>query len=166
MLKFTDKTYYALGIVASAANIIGGAAFVAGYYFSLVFSVASIMGAAMMLFLTSGARGCKKKQLMLFFAAIMLLLSMIGGIVGSVGGALAWPVFALWYFLDTKGSENEVHTMAFVTMLCGILQLVLSFFPLSQRIMGCLAIAFAAVQGVFAWVLFQKEKQRQIENEK
>jgi heme O synthase-like polyprenyltransferase len=164
LLKFTDKTYYALGIVASTANIIGGAAFILGSYLSLIFSIASILGGAMMLFLTSGAKGDRKKQLMLFFSSIMLLCSMLGGIIGTVGGALAWPLFALWYFLDTKGEESNVHTMAFVTMLCGVIQLALSFFPLEQRVMGCLAIAFAAVQGVFAWVLFQREKQRQSEN--
>ena len=48
-LNVTQKTYYALGVLASVLNLAGGALYLAGIYAALLFNIASFLAGAMML---------------------------------------------------------------------------------------------------------------------
>lgn len=155
-LNVTQKTYYALGVLASALNLVGGALYLAGIYAALLFNIASFLAGAMML-MTGACAGVKTRtgQLSLLATALMVF-SLMGGVPAKLGGALAWPCFAAPYWKE----EEPVHTMVFLTFLAGGVQLVFSFVSLPSALKACLAMVFAAVQMVLAYLLYCGQRDR------
>ncbi|BFJ85254.1 hypothetical protein WMO24_13590 [Ruthenibacterium sp. CLA-JM-H11] len=149
-LNVTQKTYYALGVLASVLNLAGGALYLAGIYAALLFNIASFLAGAMML-MTGACAGVKSLTGRLsLLAAALVVFSLMGGVPAKLGGALAWPCFAAPYW--KKG--EPLHTMVFLTFLAGGVQLVFSFVALPAALKACLAVVFAAVQLVLAYLLY------------
>ena len=72
-LNVTQKTYYALGVLASVLNLAGGALYLAGIYAALLFNIASFLAGAMML-MTGACAGVKSLtgRLSLLAAALVV----------------------------------------------------------------------------------------------
>ena len=155
-LNVTQKTYYALGVLASVLNLAGSALYLAGVYASPLFNIASFLAGAMML-MTGACAGVKTRTGQFSLAATALaVFSLMGGIPAKLGGALAWPCFAVPYWKQAE----PVHTMVVLTFLAGGVQLVFSFVPLPAAMKACLAIVFAAVQLVLAYLLYCGERDK------
>lgn len=161
-LNFTKKTYFAVGILAGALNVLGGLAYMASIQAGALFTIASIATGAMLLLL-GAAEGVKTLEGKCVFAALLLqLLYFFPGVLMKVCGALVWPVFAFPYWKQSP-AEDGTHTMAFLTMLAGGVQLLFSFVPLPTTFKAVLAVVIAAIQAVLAWMLYQDEKNKPAE---
>lgn len=155
-MKFTEKTYCALGIVSAALNILGGAALVFGVRAILLFNLATAAAGTMMLLLALSARDNAGMRTCLLTGALLTAFGYAPGLVGIVCGAASWPVFA-WPFFRATGADSELHRAAFLVFLCGGVLLVGSFLPIPQMLGACIIIAAAAVQGVFALLLYLRQ---------
>ncbi|WP_367924146.1 hypothetical protein [uncultured Ruthenibacterium sp.] len=155
-LNVTQKTYYALGVLASALNLVGGALYLAGIYAALLFNIASFLAGAMML-MTGATAGVKTRTgKFSLLAAALVVFSLMGGVPAKLGGALAWPCFAVPYWKQA----DPVHTMVFLTFLAGGVQLVFSFVALPAALKACLAIVFAVIQLVLSYLLYCDERDK------
>ena len=131
-MNITRKTFYGIGILSAALNILGGAMLLFSIRADLVFNIATVAAGVM-----------------------MLMLGMVPGIVGIVCAAASWPVFA-WPYFKASVPENGLHKAAFLVMVCGLVLLVGSFLPVPQMLAACIIIAVAAVQGLLAFLLYQE----------
>ena len=127
-MNITRKTFYGIGILSAALNILGGAMLLFSIRADLVFNIATV------------AAG---------------VLGMVPGIVGIECAAASWPVFA-WPYFKASVPENGLHKAAFLVMVCGLVLLVGSFLPVPQMLAACIIIAVAAVQGLLAFLLYQE----------
>lgn len=155
-LVMTKRTGFAFGVLAGVLNAAGGALFLTGAYWGLLFNIASIFAGIMMMILGATEKKVKIKQYTTFAAVLLLFCSMIPGIPGKIGGALAWPIFAAPYFKETE-SDTPIHTMSMLVMFAGAAQLIGSFIPMGSGLAGIFVIVFGIIDSVFAWVLFQNE---------
>ncbi len=155
-MNVTKKTYYGMGIVAAALTGLGGVLLILGSYAALLYNIATLLTGGMMLFMAAASRGQGKHAQMYTIGLVLLLAGLVPGVIGKICGALAWPAFALPYFNETE-KENPLHTIAYTVLLCGAVQLVGSFLPLSRMIAACISIAIAVAQGLLVWLLFQAE---------
>ncbi|MEG1069945.1 MAG: hypothetical protein RSE27_07050 [Ruthenibacterium sp.] len=149
----SKKTYYGLGIVAAALTILGGFCLMFGTYAALLYNIASLLTGGMLLFLAATQREDKLRRACYLIATLCVIAGMIPGIIGKIGGALAWPIFAIPYFKQTE-QTTTIHTASFLVLLCGLAQLVGSFMPLTRMIAACVSIGIAAAQGMLVWLLF------------
>ena len=131
-MNITRKTFYGIGILSAALNILGGAMLLFSIRADLVFNIATVAA-----------------------AALLTVLGMVPGIVGIVCAAASWPVFA-WPYFKASVPENGLHKAAFLVMVCGLVLLVGSFLPVPQMLAACIIIAVAAVQGLLAFLLYQE----------
>lgn len=92
-LKFTKKTWYFLLVAACAASMANGFAVLAGMDFSFLELCAFCATALAVLFLAA-EKGAPKAQKSRYFLVFVLLMASyaLGGGVGYVCAALAWPV--------------------------------------------------------------------------
>ena len=146
-MNITRKTFYGIGILSAALNILGGAMLLFSIRADLVFNIATVAAGVMMLML---ATNLKEDP-----AALLTVLGMVPGIVGIVCAAASWPVFA-WPYFKASVPENGLHKAAFLVMVCGLVLLVGSFLPVPQMLAACIIIAVAAVQGLLAFLLYQE----------
>lgn len=155
-MNITRKTFYGIGILSAALNILGGA--------MLLFSIPG--GPCVQYRDRRGGRddadaGHKSKRgppaaaISAWAAALLTVLGMVPGIVGIVCAAASWPVFA-WPYFKASVPENGLHKAAFLVMVCGLVLLVGSFLPVPQMLAACIIIAVAAVQGLLAFLLYQE----------
>ena len=135
-MNITRKTFYGIGILSAALNILGGAMLLFSIRADLVFNIATVAAGVMA-------------------AALLTVLGMVPGIVGIVCAAASWPVFA-WPYFKASVPENGLHKAAFLVMVCGLVLLVGSFLPVPQMLAACIIIAVAAVQGLLAFLLYQE----------
>ena len=145
-MNITRKTFYGIGILSAALNILGGAMLLFSIRADLVFNIATVAAGVMMLML---ATNLKEDP------ALLTVLGMVPGIVGIVCAAASWPVFA-WPYFKASVPENGLHKAAFLVMVCGLVLLVGSFLPVPQMLAACIIIAVAAVQGLLAFLLYQE----------
>lgn len=163
-MRFTKRTYYTLGLVASALNALGGVFLLVTGYLTLVYSIASVGAAGMMLFLAPRHTQPLLKYTSLAGALCMVLAMMGGspftltGAVAAVCGALGWPVFAFghWKNAQPDGADN-IRTCANLVFVVGLVQLVGSYVTMPGTIRIVLSIAIAVVQGLLVWVLRNAE---------
>lgn len=159
-INITKKTYYAMGVLGAALNVIGSLLAILGIYAGFLFNVATLLGGAMMLLLGAHEGVANLKGKLSFVALALMLFSMMKGYLGLIGGALAWPCFAIADFTQTK--EGDIlHTAAFLVFICGAVQLVASFLTLPMRLKSCMAVAISISQLLFAYRLFCAEKEKQ-----
>ncbi len=164
-MKFTKKTYYAIGVVSAALNLLGGAALLFGARLLLLFNLATVCAGAMMLFLAMEEKGDRRARNFCLAGAMLTVLGMTPGVPGIVCGAASWPVF-VWPILRTKdagevGNARELlRKTAFLVVVCGLVLLVGSFLPIPQMLGGCVIIAVSAVQGLLALLLYACEKDK------
>lgn len=156
-MNFTKKTYYALGVTSAALNATGGAALIFGVRALLLFNLASAAGGAMMLLLAVGERDNAFRRTCLLAGALLTALGYAPGIVGIVCSAAAWPAFALPYFRASE-AQSAIRRTAGLVFLCGGVLLVGSFLPVPQMLGACIIIAAAAVEGLFALLLYLQQR--------
>ncbi|MEG2436155.1 MAG: hypothetical protein RSB47_07490, partial [Ruthenibacterium sp.] len=120
---------------------------------ALLYNIASLLTGGMLLFLAATQREDKLRRACYLIATLCVIAGMIPGIIGKIGGALAWPIFAIPYFKQTE-QTTTIHTASFLVLLCGLAQLVGSFMPLTRMIAACVSIGIAAAQGMLVWLLF------------
>ncbi|MEF9970025.1 MAG: hypothetical protein RR867_08095 [Ruthenibacterium sp.] len=152
-LTLSKKTYYGLGIVAAALTILGGLCLMFGTYAALLYNIASLLTGGMLLFLAATQREDKLRRTCYLIATLCVIAGMVPGVIGKIGGALAWPVFAIPYFKQTEETAI-IHTASFLVILCGLAQFVGSFLPMTRMIAACVSIGIAAAQGMLVWLLF------------
>jgi hypothetical protein len=162
-INITRKTYFALGILASGVTLAGCVLYLFGIYAALLFNIATFLSGAMVLML-GAAEGANSTQGKFCFAALALFIaslmgSQLGGLPAKLGGALAWPCFALPFWRESK-PDSAQRTVSFLVMAAGVVQLVCSFLPLPSRLKGLLSLAIAGCQLALAYVLYSAEKAR------
>lgn len=156
-MQITKKTAFAIGLVSAGLVVLGGVLLLLGRYVGFVYNVASVAAGAMMAVYALMSTEKTPRNIALL-ATLLSVLSMTGGVPGAICGALAWPCFAL-YFLRTEPDGSDIKSLAVATMVAGGIQLVGSFIALPDTLRIVLSIVIGAVQGVFAWLLFQQEKE-------
>ena len=157
-MNITKKTYYMFGVVSAALNLLGGAALLLGTRLSLLFNLATIAAGAMMLLLATCAQDGKLRRNTSLAGALLTILGMVPGAVGAVCGAASWPVF-VWPYFKAASPDAPVRKAASVVFVCGGVLLAGSFVPVPRMLGGCLICAVAVAQGLFAFLLYQKEKE-------
>lgn len=153
-MHYTEKTYYGLGVAASALTVAGSAAYFLGIYTALLFNIATLLTALMMLMLLLERGAGDARGRALAAALVLALCQLAPGIFSRLGGALAWPVFALPVWRQTREGE-PLHSAAFLVMVAGAVQLVGSFLPLPAMFKAALAVAIAACQLALSVLLFR-----------
>ena len=154
-MNITRKTFYGIGILSAALNILGGAMLLFSIRADLVFNIATVAAGVMMLMLATNLKEDPRGRNFCLTAALLTVLGMVPGIVGIVCAAASWPVFA-WPYFKASVPENGLHKAAFLGMVCGLVLLVGSFLPVPQMLAACIIIAVAAVQGLLAFLLYQE----------
>ena len=176
-MNITRKTFYGIGILSAALNILGGAMLLFSIRADLVFNIATVAAGVMMLMLATNLKEDPRGRNFCLAAALLTVLGMVPGIVGIVCAAASWPVFA-WPYFKASVPENglhkaaflvmvcaatcdnacteSLHKAAFLVMVCGLVLLVGSFLPVPQMLAACIIIAVAAVQGLLAFLLYQE----------
>ena len=154
-MNITRKTFYGIGILSAALNILGGAMLLFSIRADLVFNIATVAAGVMMLMLATNLKEDPRGRNFCLAAALLTVLGMVPGIVGIVCAAASWPVFA-WPYFKASVPENGLHKAAFLVMVCGLVLLVGSFLPVPQMLAACIIIAVAAVQGLLAFLLYQE----------
>lgn len=158
-LNFTKKTYFAVGMIAAALNLAGGVAYMVSIQATALFTIASIATGGMLLLL-GAEEGFKTLEGKCVFVALLAqLLYFFPGVLMKVCGAVIWPIFAFPYWKQSA-KDDGTHTMAFLTMLAGGVQLLFSFVPLPGMFKAVLAVVISAIQLALAWMLYQDEKHR------
>lgn len=155
-MNITRKTFYGIGVLAAALNILGGAMLLFGTRANLVFNLATIAAGVMMLMLATSMKDDPRSRNFCLAGALLTVLGMVPGIVGIVCAAASWPVFA-WPYFKAFAPEDALHKTAFLVMVCGLVLLVGSFLPVPQMLAACIILAAAAVQGLLAFLLYQGE---------
>lgn len=148
-----------MGVLSGALNVIGGALLIFGTYVGPLYSVATAAAGLMMLLLAATQKEPLHRGTA-FAGMLLVLLSMMGttagvwGVLGKVGGALAWPVFAIPYYKESAGEEQSPRkTMAGLVFVAGVVQLAGSFIAMPDMVRITLSMGIGAVQAVMAWVL-------------
>ena len=141
-MNITRKTFYGIGILSAALNILGGAMLLFSIRADLVFNIATVAAGVMMLMLATNLKEDPHGRNFCLAAALLTVLGMVPGIVGIVCAASV--------------PENGLHKAAFLVMVCGLVLLVGSFLPVPQMLAACIIIAVAAVQGLLAFLLYQE----------
>lgn len=159
-MNFSKKTYYGVGVVAAALGVAGALLYLPGIYASALFTASSVMTGATLLLLAYAERPSSSRGRFYFAALLLQLIYFFPGVPMKVCGALVWPVFALPHWRQT-GPEDPVHTMAYLTMLAGAVQLVFSFVPLPALYKGVMAVVISVIQLVLMALLFRGESARQ-----
>ena len=154
-MNMTRKTFYGLGVVSSALNLLGGALLIFGIRLTLLFSLATVGAGAMMLLVATTLQEDAPARNLCLAGAILTVFDMIPGALGAVAAA-SWPVFA-WRYFKTSPQEGPLHRCAFLVMVCGVVLLVGSFLPMPQMLAACIIVAVAAAQGLLAWLLYHDE---------
>ncbi|MBD5094655.1 MAG: hypothetical protein HDT26_10310 [Subdoligranulum sp.] len=155
-MNMTRKTFYGLGVVASALNILGGALLIFSIQLSLLFSLATIGAGAMMLLVATTLQGDASARNLCLAGAMLTVIGMVPGALGAIAAAASWPVFA-WQYFKTSPQESPLHQCAFLVLICGVVLLVGSFLPMPQMLAACIILAVAAAQGLLAWLLYRGE---------
>ena len=150
-MNITRKTFYGIGILSAALNILGGAMLLFSIRADLVFNIATVAAGVMMLMLATNLKEDPRGRNFCLTAALLTVL----GMVRIVCAAASWPVFA-WPYFKASVPENGLHKAAFLVMVCGLVLLVGSFLPVPQMLAACIIIAVAAVQGLLAFLLYQE----------
>ena len=150
-MNITRKTFYGIGILSAALNILGGAMLLFSIRADLVFNIATVAAGVMMLMLATNLKEDPRGRNFCLAAALLTVL----GMVGIVCAAASWPVFA-WPYFKASVPENGLHKAAFLVVVCGLVLLVGSFLPVPQMLAACIIIAVAAVQGLLAFLLYQE----------
>ena len=130
-MNITRKTFYGIGILSAALNILGGAMLLFSIRADLVFNIATVAAGVMMLMLATNLKEDPRGRNFCLAAALLTVLGMVPGIVGIVCAAASWPVFA-WPYFKASVPENGLHKAAFLVMVCGLVLLVGSFLPVPQ----------------------------------
>ncbi len=161
-MLFKKRTLYTFGFIAGICTTVGAVLLIASTYLGILFTLASVLGAAMMFFMAPSYTAPLHKALSLF-AAICLIFAMLGGSVQTlqgmltnVAGAISWPIFAFIHRQNGKSADdnqqNITNTIVNLVIIAGVAQLVFSFIPLDEVYRVVLAAAIGAVQTVFAYV--------------
>lgn len=166
-MHFTKRTYYTLGLVASVLNVLGGVFLLVTGYLTLIYSIASVGAAGMMLFLAPRHTQPLLKYTSLA-GALLMVFAMMGGSpftlmggISAVCGALGWPVFAYGHWKNAQpDAQDNVRTCASLVFVAGFVQLVGSYLTIPGPIRIVLSIAIAVVQGLLAWVLRNAEPKQ------
>lgn len=155
----TRRTFYGLGVLASALNLLGGVLLLFSIRLSLLFSIASVGAGAMMLLVAMTQQEDLPARSGSLCGALLTVLGMAPGALGAVCAAASWPVFA-WRTFRTSAPESTLHRAAFLVLVCGLVLLVGSFLPMPQMLAACIILAVAAAQGLFAYLLYRAEPAR------
>ena len=147
-MNITRKTFYGIGILSAALNILGGAMLLFSIRADLVFNIATVAAGVMMLMLATNLKEDPRGRNFCLAAALLTVLGMVPGIVGIVCAAAS--------YFKASVPENGLHKAAFLVMVCGLVLLVGSFLPVPQMLAACIIIAVAAVQGLLAFLLYQE----------
>ena len=139
-MNITRKTFYGIGILSAALNILGGAMLLFSIRADLVFNIATVGAGVMILMLATNLKEDPRGRNFCLAAALLTVLGMVPGIVGIVCAAASWPVFA-WPYFKASVPENGLHKAAFLVMVCGLVLLVGSFLPVPQMLAACIIIA-------------------------
>ena len=118
-MNITRKTFYGIGILSAALNILGGAMLLFSIRADLVFNIATVAAGVMMLMLATNLKEDPRGRNFCLAAALLTVLGMVPGIVGIVCAAASWPVFA-WPYFKASVPENGLHKAAFLVMVCGL----------------------------------------------
>ena len=152
-MNMTRKTFYGLGVVSSALNLLGGALLIFSIRLSLLFSLATVGVGAMMLLVATTLQEDASARNLCLAGAVLTAFGMTPGALGAIAAAASWPVFA-WQYFKTSQQESPLHRCAFLVMVCGVVLLVGSFLPMPQMLAACIILAVAAAQGLLAWLLY------------
>ena len=152
-MNMTRKTFYGLGVVSSALNLLGGALLIFSIRMSLLFSLATVGAGAMMLLVATTKQGPVPARNLSLAGAMLTAFGMMPGALGAIAAAASWPVFA-WQYFKVSQQESPLHRCAFLVMVCGVVLLVGSFLPMPQMLAACIILAVAAAQGLLAWLLY------------
>ncbi len=157
-MLFKKRTLYNFGFIAGLCTAIASVLLIAGVYLGIMFTIASVLGSAMMFFITPSQEKPINKILCLF-ASVCLIFAMVGGspqtlqgALASIAGAISWPVFALVH-IKKSSDENIINTVSNLVIIAGVVQLVFSFVPLDENFIVVMAAAIGAAQSAFAFVL-------------
>ena len=115
-MNITRKTFYGIGILSAALNILGGAMLLFSIRADLVFNIATVAAGVMMLMLATNLKEDPRGRNFCLAAALLTVLGMVPGIVGIVCAAASWPVFA-WPYFKASVPENGLHKAAFLVMV-------------------------------------------------
>lgn len=155
-MNSTRKTFYALGVVSAALNILGGVVLLFGTQASLLFHLASVAAGAMMLLAATSLQAEPRRRNFCLVGALLTILGMAPGLPGIVGGAASWPVFA-WPHFRAAAPESLLRRAASLVLLCGAVLLAGSFLPVPRMLAACIILAVAAAQGLLALLLYRGE---------
>ena len=155
-MNMTRKTFYALGVVSSALNLLGGALLIFSIRMSLLFSLATVGAGAMMLLVATTQQEDAAARNLSLAGAALTAFGMAPGALGAIAAAVSWPVFA-WQYFKASEPESPLHRCAFLVMIGGLVVLVGSFLPMPQMLAACIILAVAAAQGLLAWLLYHDE---------
>ena len=115
-MNITRKTFYGIGILSAALNILGGAMLLFSIRADLVFNIATVAAGVMMLMLATNLKEDPRGRNFCLAAALLTVLGMVPGIVGIVCAAASWPVFA-WPYFKASVPENGLHKAAFLVKI-------------------------------------------------
>ena len=108
-MNITRKTFYGIGILSAALNILGGAMLLFSIRADLVFNIATVAAGVMMLMLATNLKEDPRGRNFCLAAALLTVLGMVPGIVGIVCAAASWPVFACGQFSARAADAGRVH---------------------------------------------------------
>lgn len=124
MTSLTRRTCWALGIAAAvleaAAAVINGL----GYSMGALGTFAALAVGCTMLLLATTEKHGGKVQTVFMLSALCVLLSMLGGILGLLFGALVWPLCAACFI---KADADKRMTTIVIGL--GAVQLLAAFIP-------------------------------------
>lgn len=155
-MHMTRKTFYGLGVVSSALNLLGGALLIFSIRLSLLFSLATVGAGAMMLLVATTQQEDAAARNLSLAGALLTAFGMAPGAPGAIAAAVSWPVF-VWQYFKASGQESPLHRCAFLVMIGGLVVLAGSFLPVPQMLAACIILAVAAAQGLLAWLLYRDE---------
>ena len=97
-MNMTRKTFYGVGVVSAALNLLGGVLLMFSMRMALLFSLATIGSGAMMLLVAMSLREDAHARSLCLAGALLTILGMMPGALGAICAAAAWPAFA-WPYL-------------------------------------------------------------------
>jgi hypothetical protein len=112
-MNITRKTFYGIGILSAALNILGGAMLLFSIRADLVFNIATVAAGVMMLMLATNLKEDPRGRNFCLAAALLTVLGMVPGIVGIVCAAASWPVLH-GRISRLPVPENGLHKAAFL----------------------------------------------------
>ena len=104
-MNMTRKTFYGLGVVSSALNLLGGALLIFSIRMSLLFSLATVGAGAMMLLVATTQQEDAPSRNLSLAGAMLTAFGMAPGALGAIAAAVSWPVFAWQYGYIRSGTE-------------------------------------------------------------